>query len=138
MRCFQVPGGWLSDRFGARRVLGSIVAYWSIMTVATGFAFNAASFIVVRFLFGVGEAGAFPGATRAMQLWYRGASAASCRASRTARAAPAPRYRAADRAADHESTSAGAGRSSFAGRSGSPGRCGGVSATATCRKSTRW
>jgi sugar phosphate permease len=32
---FQVPGGWLSDRFGARRVLGSVVAYWSIMTAVT-------------------------------------------------------------------------------------------------------
>jgi sugar phosphate permease len=67
---FQVPGGWLSDRFGARTVLGTIVAYWSIMTAATSLAFSAASFYVVRFLFGVGEAGAFPGATRAMQLWY--------------------------------------------------------------------
>ena len=67
---FQVPGGWLSDRFGARSVLGTIVAYWSIMTAATGLAFSATSFIVLRFLFGVGEAGAFPGATRAMQLWY--------------------------------------------------------------------
>jgi sugar phosphate permease len=67
---FQVPGGWLSDRFGARTVLGTIVAYWSIMTAATGLAFNATSFYVIRFLFGVGEAGAFPGATRAMQLWY--------------------------------------------------------------------
>ena len=67
---FQVPGGWMSDRFGARTVLGTIVAYWSIMTAATGLAFSATSFIVLRFLFGVGEAGAFPGATRAMQLWY--------------------------------------------------------------------
>jgi sugar phosphate permease len=67
---FQVPGGWLSDRFGARTVLATIVAYWSIMTAATGLAFSATSFIVLRFLFGVGEAGAFPGATRAMQLWY--------------------------------------------------------------------
>jgi sugar phosphate permease len=67
---FQVPGGWLSDRFGARTVLGTIVTYWSIMTAATGLAFNATSFYVVRFLFGIGEAGAFPGATRAMQLWY--------------------------------------------------------------------
>src|SRR5271170_6059947 len=67
---FQVPGGWLSDRFGARTVLGTIVAYWSIMTAATAVAFSATSFIVIRFLFGVGEAGAFPGATRAMQLWY--------------------------------------------------------------------
>jgi sugar phosphate permease len=67
---FQVPGGWLSDRFGARRVLASVVGFWSIMTAATGAAFSATSFIAVRFLFGVGEAGAFPGATRAMQLWY--------------------------------------------------------------------
>ncbi len=67
---FQVPGGWLSDRFGARGVLTGVVAYWSLMTAATAAAFGGASFIVVRFLFGVGEAGAFPGATRAMQLWY--------------------------------------------------------------------
>jgi len=67
---FQVPGGWLSDKFGARRVLTGIVAYWSLMTAATGFAGGATSFKIIRFLFGVGEAGAFPGATRAMQLWY--------------------------------------------------------------------
>jgi sugar phosphate permease len=67
---FQVPGGWLSDRFGARPVLSTIVTYWSIMTAATAAATGAFSFIVIRFLFGVGEAGAFPGATRAMQLWY--------------------------------------------------------------------
>jgi sugar phosphate permease len=67
---FQVPGGWLSDRFGARRVLTGVVGYWSIMTAATAAAFGAGSFIAVRFLFGIGEAGAFPGATRAMQLWY--------------------------------------------------------------------
>jgi sugar phosphate permease len=67
---FQVPGGWLSDRFGPRGVLAGVVTYWSIMTAATAAAFSGTSFIVVRFLFGVGEAGAFPGATRAMQLWY--------------------------------------------------------------------
>ncbi len=67
---FQVPGGWLSDRFGARGVLAGVVGYWSIMTAATSAAFGSVSFVVVRFLFGVGEAGAFPGATRAMQLWY--------------------------------------------------------------------
>jgi sugar phosphate permease len=67
---FQVPGGWLSDRFGARPVLAAIVAYWSVMTAATAAAAGSISFIITRFLFGVGEAGAFPGATRAMQLWY--------------------------------------------------------------------
>jgi sugar phosphate permease len=67
---FQVPGGWLSDRFGARGVLTGVVGFWSIMTAATAAAFSATSFITIRFLFGIGEAGAFPGATRAMQLWY--------------------------------------------------------------------
>lgn len=67
---FQVPGGWLSDRYGARTVLTAVVAFWSVMTAATALATGFASFIVVRFLFGIGEAGAFPSATRAMQLWY--------------------------------------------------------------------
>jgi sugar phosphate permease len=67
---FQVPGGWLGDRFGPRRVLTIIVAYWSVMTAATAAATSAISFVIIRFLFGIGEAGAFPGATRAMQLWY--------------------------------------------------------------------
>src|SRR5215469_17673897 len=67
---FQVPGGWLGDRFGPRRVLAIIVAYWSVMTAATAAATGAVSFVIIRFLFGVGEAGAFPGATCAMQLWY--------------------------------------------------------------------
>jgi sugar phosphate permease len=67
---FQVPGGWLGDRFGPRKVLTVIVGYWSVMTAATAFAGSAISFVVLRFLFGIGEAGAFPGATRAMQLWY--------------------------------------------------------------------
>jgi sugar phosphate permease len=67
---FQVPGGWLGDRFGPRRILTIIVSYWSVMTAATAMASGAMSFMVVRFLFGVGEGGAFPVATRAMQLWY--------------------------------------------------------------------
>jgi sugar phosphate permease len=67
---FQVPGGWLSDRFGPRPVLATIVGYWSVMTAATALASGWLSFIVIRFLFGAGEAGAFPGATRAMQVWY--------------------------------------------------------------------
>ena len=67
---FQVPGGWLGDRFGARNVLTVIVGYWSAMTAATAVAGGATSFMVLRFLFGMGEAGAFPVATRAMQLWY--------------------------------------------------------------------
>lgn len=67
---FQVPGGWLGDRFGPRKVLAAIVSYWSVMTMLTAACFNSISFIVVRFLFGGGEAGAFPSATRGMQQWY--------------------------------------------------------------------
>ena len=51
---FQVPGGWLGDRLGPRRILTAIVTYWSVMTAATAMAGSAVSFIVVRFLFGIG------------------------------------------------------------------------------------
>jgi sugar phosphate permease len=67
---FQIPGGWLGDRFGPRGVLTTIVTYWSIMTAFTAAATGALSFTIIRFLFGIGEAGAFPVATRSMQLWY--------------------------------------------------------------------
>lgn len=66
----QVPGGWLGDRFGPRGILSSIVAYWSFMTFATAHAVGFLSLWVIRFLFGLGEAGAFPTATRAMVLWF--------------------------------------------------------------------
>jgi sugar phosphate permease len=66
----QVPGGWLADFFGPKRVLLAIVPFWSLMTAATAWASGATSFFVVRFIFGLGEAGAFPTASRAMQLWF--------------------------------------------------------------------
>jgi len=66
---FQVPGAWLGDRIGPRRALSLIVAWWSIFTSATALAWNAASMLVVRFLFGMGEAGAFPIATRSLSRW---------------------------------------------------------------------
>jgi sugar phosphate permease len=67
---FQVPGGWLSERFGPRVVLAGLVAYWSAMTAAVGLANSWQAFMMLLFLVGVGEAGAFPGATRAMQMWF--------------------------------------------------------------------
>ena len=66
----QVPGGWLADYFGPKRVLLVIVPFWSLMTAATAWASGASSFFWVRFAFGLGEAGAFPTASRAMQLWF--------------------------------------------------------------------
>src|SRR6266852_887250 len=67
---FQVPGGWLGDRFGPRRVLSVIMAYRTVIAVLTTFATGFYSLWGIRFALGVGEAGAFPTATRAMQMWY--------------------------------------------------------------------
>jgi MFS family permease len=66
---FQIPGGWLGDRYGPRRVLAAIVTWWSLFTSATTIGWNAASFASIRFLFGMGEAGAFPIATRSLSRW---------------------------------------------------------------------
>lgn len=66
---FQVPSGMMADRYGPRKVLASIVTIWSVLTAATGAAWNFISLLVTRFLFGVGEAGAFPGMSRAIFSW---------------------------------------------------------------------
>ena len=66
---FQIPGGWLGDRIGPRRALALIVTWWSLFTSATALAWSAGSMAVCRFLFGVGEAGAFPIATRSLSRW---------------------------------------------------------------------
>ncbi len=55
---FEIPTGAWGDRIGARRVLTRIVVWWSAFTIATAAAFNYASLLAVRFLFGMGEAGA--------------------------------------------------------------------------------
>jgi sugar phosphate permease len=66
---FQIPGGWLGDRFGPRRALSAIVVWWSAFTALTAATGSATSMIVCRFLFGMGEAGAFPIATRSLSRW---------------------------------------------------------------------
>jgi sugar phosphate permease len=66
----QIPGGWLADRFGPKKVLLAIVSFWSLMTAMTAWTSGLLSLFTVRFVFGLGEAGAFPTATRAMQLWF--------------------------------------------------------------------
>jgi MFS family permease len=66
---FQIPGGWLGDRFGPRRALSAIVVWWSAFTAFTAVTWSATSMIVCRFLFGMGEAGAFPIATRSLSRW---------------------------------------------------------------------
>lgn len=66
---FQIPGGWLGDRIGPRRALTLIVAWWSAFTSCTALAWGAVSMFVIRFVFGLGEAGAFPIATRSLSRW---------------------------------------------------------------------
>jgi len=67
---FQIPAGLLVDRLGAKAVFAAAVVWWSIFTMATGLARGAASLLGLRFLLGVGEAGAFPAATKLVERWF--------------------------------------------------------------------
>lgn len=67
---FEIPTGWWGDRIGPRRVLTRIVIWWSSFTIATAAAFNYSSLLVVRFLFGAGEAGAWPNSAKAISRWF--------------------------------------------------------------------
>ena len=67
---FEIPGGWLGDRIGPRKVLMRVVGMWSLFTVATGWAWNLWSLVVSRFFFGMGEAGCFPNITKAFTNWF--------------------------------------------------------------------
>jgi MFS family permease len=66
---FEVPTAWWGQKVGTRRVLARIVGWWSAFTIATGFARGYTSMLVIRFLFGAGEAGAWPNATRTFSRW---------------------------------------------------------------------
>jgi MFS family permease len=67
---FEIPTGAWGDRIGARRVLTRIVLWWSSFTIATAAAFNYASLLALRFLFGMGEAGAFPNTSKVFSRWF--------------------------------------------------------------------
>ncbi len=66
---FQVPAGWIADKLGPRKALTLVVSVWSVFTALTGAARNAIQMLILRFLFGSGEAGAFPGAAQAFFRW---------------------------------------------------------------------
>ncbi|HEU5481218.1 MAG TPA: MFS transporter, partial [Candidatus Tumulicola sp.] len=65
----QIIGGWLSDKFGPRRVLAILSVIWAIATILSGLAWGLVSLVFFRFLLGIGEGGAFPSATRAFTYW---------------------------------------------------------------------
>jgi MFS transporter, ACS family, glucarate transporter len=66
---FEIPGGFLGDWMGPRKVLMRIVLWWSFFTAATGWAWNFLSLVVTRALFGAGEAGCFPNLTKSFTTW---------------------------------------------------------------------
>jgi MFS family permease len=67
---FEIPTGAWGDRIGTRRLLTRIVAWWSSFTIATAAAFNYVSLLAIRFLFGMGEAGAFPNVSKTFSRWF--------------------------------------------------------------------
>jgi ACS family glucarate transporter-like MFS transporter len=67
---FEIPSGWLGDVRGPRRVLTRIVLWWSAFTMLTGVARGFRSLVAIRFLFGAGEAGAFPNIARSFSRWF--------------------------------------------------------------------
>jgi MFS family permease len=78
---FEIPAGWMGDTFGPRKTLLRIVAWWSLFVALTGFAGMAipgtevvligfAVLVAMQFLFGAGEAGAFPNISKAIYNWF--------------------------------------------------------------------
>ncbi len=67
---FEIPAGRWGDRYGSRRILTRIVLWWSFFTALTGAAWGFGSLIVIRFLFGAGEAGALPNSARVLRSWF--------------------------------------------------------------------
>jgi MFS transporter, ACS family, glucarate transporter len=67
---FEIPTGAWGDKFGQRRILTRIVLWWSAFTALTPLARNYYLLIATRFLFGAGEAGAYPNASGSISRWF--------------------------------------------------------------------
>tara|TARA_B100000315_G_C14579873_1_gene589903 strand:+ start:1636 stop:2931 length:1296 start_codon:yes stop_codon:yes gene_type:complete len=76
---FQIPGGWLGDRFGPRLILTLAVIWWSVFTILTAWAASlptatvfgtVGSLMLIRFLIGIGEAAALPNFARTIANWF--------------------------------------------------------------------
>jgi MFS transporter, ACS family, glucarate transporter len=66
----QIPGGWLADRFGFRKIITIAVFAWSVFTIMSGMAWSFMSLILIRFLFGLGEGSFFPSASKGIASWF--------------------------------------------------------------------
>ena len=67
---FEIPTGLLGDKNGAKKLLIRVVLWWSFFTVMTGFSINFTMLLIIRFLFGMGEAGAYPNISIALSKWF--------------------------------------------------------------------
>ncbi len=67
---FEIPMGWLGDRFGPRRVLTHLVVWWSVLTALTGVVSRYFWLLAVRGVFGALQAGAYPNATCVIRRWF--------------------------------------------------------------------
>lgn len=77
---FEIPSGWLGDTRGPRSTLLRVVVWWSAFVALTGFTATTLPFtgiyigfyglMLIQFLFGVGEAGAFPNIAKALYNWF--------------------------------------------------------------------
>ncbi len=67
---FEIPAGWLGDLIGGKKVLTRVVLWWSLFTVLTGLATGFVMLLVIRILFGIGEAGAYPNTSIVLRKWF--------------------------------------------------------------------
>ena len=67
---FEIPTGMMGDKIGPRKVLTRVVLWWSFFTALTGAANGLISLLIIRFLFGAGEAGAYPNSSIVVSRWF--------------------------------------------------------------------
>jgi ACS family D-galactonate transporter-like MFS transporter len=67
---FQIPGGWLVDRFAPRVLYATLILLWSATTIALGFTSTVAGLMAIRMLVGVLEAPSYPINNRVVTTWF--------------------------------------------------------------------
>ena len=74
---FEVPANQLLERIGARRLIGSIMLIWGMVSAAMAYISSPAQFYVMRFVLGVAESGLYPGIILYLTYWFRSADRAT-------------------------------------------------------------